>query len=524
MKLADFIPPIFRRGARIEPQPHVITYGPPNPAIMAQYEAARHSLDRSWLPGYVADARTDIDSGQRLELIRKSRYFEKNNGHYQKILDLIETNVVGNGITPTPGSSSAEFNRIALKWWRKWCKVADLTSRQTMEACEAIIARGQAVDGEMFVYLTFSDSGRPRIQLIETHRIVSAHLPTYKAEGYRDVDGILIDARGRPAFYVVGQDADVFSASRPGTVAVIPASQIIHVFEPSRAGQYHGIPIAHAVLHDMHDLDDLQKYEMLAAKDEAENAKVVYTENGELPDSMSPVGKSLQRTGATPITDQDRQTYYSAAFGGKTVALRRGDRVERNETKRPSVATQGFWESLENKICKGIGISYAAVCDYAGKWGGAALRGVVIADNRFYDVRTTAIASCMQRIWEHAIGWAIENNQLFDDNGQLLTAIPLDWREVEWQPPQRATVDIGYDSAATINDLRAGLTTRRKVLGEKGQDWRKVVDQIADEEAYIDQKAVEKNIDRQRISSLDPNERAAAAQPEPAPAERKLAA
>lgn len=506
MKLRDFIPQWFRRGAQVANSPQVVYV--PTDTVSASYEAARWSMDRSWLPGFVADARQDIDSGQLNELRRKCRYFEKNNGHFQKILDLIETNVVGAGITPTPQSKNQKYNAASLKWFKKWSRYADLTSRQTLEALEAIIVRAQAVDGEMFIYMTFGETGRPRLQLIEAHRVISANLPKYKEEGYQDVDGILLDARGRPQFYVVGQDADAFSTNKPTTVAVIPATQIIHAFEPSRAGQYRGLPIAHAVLHDLHDLDDLQKYEMLAAKDASSRANIVYTENGELPNTGGPIGQSL-RTATTP-TD-DRQSFYEKAFGAKTVALRRGDKWDQAESQRPSAAMREFWEYLENKICKGIGISYAAVCDYSQKWGGAALRGVVVADNSFYDIRTRSLAGCMQRVWEFAVGWALDNSEIVDEDGNIIEK-PDDWNEVSWQPPRRATVDVGYDSAAQINELKAGLTTLQIIAAQRGLDWRSdLVDQRAVEEAYIDQQAKEKKVERQRISSLDANERAQAA-------------
>lgn len=534
MRLADLLPRWARRGATVETQPTAIVtrelYAVNPQAIQANYEAARFSLDRSWLPGYVQDARQDIDQGQRMEMIRKARYFEKNHGVWQKVLDLIEVNVVGTGIMPTPVSSSKAFNEAALFVWKTWGKYADLTSRQTIESLQALAARAQANDGEIFIFLTRGEpdylpsgkpgKGRPRVQLIETHRIVSAHLPAYKAQGYQDVDGILIDARGRPAFYVVAQDNDALSGRPASRVAVIPAEQIVHVFEPSRASQYHGIPLCHAVLHDLHDLDDLQRYEMLAAKDAAERANVVSTENGEIPQSLSPIGKSLKPAGTEPTSDADRQVYYEKAFGAKTIALKRGDKWEQSKNERPSAATQGFWQSLEAKFCKGIGISNAALQDYAGNWGGAALRGAVTSDNRFYEVRTASIATAMQQVYEYVIGDAIETGEIQD--------APPDWREVRWQSPRRASVDIGRESAAIINELRAGVRTYRDVLGELGLDWQEVLRQRAAEEAFIEELAKEFKLDRSKIVALDPNERSAAAAasaaPEPAkPAPKELA-
>src|SRR5690606_28422673 len=111
-------------------------------AVSARYEAAQpYGKDRSWLPEYVQDARQDINAAERIEMLRKSRYFEKNNATYQKILDLIEVNVVGTGVHATPASDSPEWNKRALRYWQEWCRYADLTSRQNFNTLEALIVR-----------------------------------------------------------------------------------------------------------------------------------------------------------------------------------------------------------------------------------------------------------------------------------------------------------------------------------------------------------------------------------------------
>lgn len=496
--------------------------GPPEvviqsmPVVTARYEATRNTPDRSWIPGYAQDARQDIDAGTRLELLRKFRYFEKNNALAQKILDLIETNVVGTGITPTPNSSSPTWNVAALKWFNTWAKFADLTSRQTFYSLQAVMARAAAGDGEIFVFLTNGESGRPRLQLIESHRVLSANLPSYKKEGYTDVDGVMLDQFGRPAFYVVGNDADALSKSGPTKVAVIPADQIVHVFEPARAGQYRGITLFHSVLHTLHDLDDLQRYEMLAAKDAASRANIIETESGEMPDDGTIVARS-QRVTTKAGTEEDRSAYYNSAFGGKSVVLKRGDKWSQSESTRPSPAMREFWMYLEALVCKGVNISYAAVSDYAGNWGGAALRGAVVSDNRFFEIRTASLAAALQRIWEYAIGYAINAKEIVDEKGQPIEP-PADWINVHWQPPRRASVDIGRESKAIIEEVRSGLRTYRDVLGELGQDWRDVLKQRAEEEAYIDKLASESGVDRVRIASFGPNERGPAASPQLEPA------
>ncbi len=453
--------------------------------VLARYEAGQMgSINRSWLPAYVQDARQDLDAGQRLEMVRKARYFEKNNATMQKILDLIEVNVVGTGIHVSPASSDQEWNKKARDWWDTWCKYADLTSRQSFATLQAIIARAQAVDGEIFIWLTYGDAddtGRqfPRIKLIETHRICDAKLPAqYQAEGYTQSEGILYDARGRPAFYIVTNDNDAFSKASPKSVALIPAEQMIHVGEPSRTSQTRCATLFHAVLHDLHDLDDLQQYEMLASKDASSRANIIYNESGELPaDDDSPIGRTEQVAGPDgQITE--RITYYQRALGARTTVLKNGDKFAQSTALRPTAAQQEFWKILERKICRGTGISYAALCDYEGAWSGPSLRGAIAADTRFYDVRSATLAVAFQRIWEHVIGSQTR------PTGDLRGA-PSDWKKITCLPPRRATVDIGRDSKAMLDELRAGVRTLQEVHGENNRDWREATTQRLTELKFV---------------------------------------
>lgn len=459
--------------------------------IQAGYESGKMGgFDRSWLPHFVQDASQDITPGERIEMVRKARYFECNNATMQKSLDLIEVNVVGTGVNVTPNSSKQEWNQKALKRWREWCRYADLTSRQSFETLQALIVRAQAVDGEIFIWLTYGDpdeQGRrfPRIQLIETHRVRDAKLPSqFEREGFNQFDGILTDARGRPAFYIVSNDADAFSKASPRSVALIPASEMVHVYEPSRTSQPRGITLYHACLHDLHDLDDLQRYEMLASKDASARANVVKTENGEMPDDEGTVIGATESVPQGDGTSAEKQLYYQHAFGGRTVVMKRGDSWEQSEALRPTAAQQEFWKILERKFCRGIGVSYAAMTDYEGNWGGAALRGAIAADNRFFDVRTQSLTSAIERVWEHVIGADVKP-------GGALYPAPDDWREITCQSPRRSTVDIGRESTAILNELRVGVRTFRDVLGELGLDWRETLRQRLIEQKFIMETATE---------------------------------
>jgi lambda family phage portal protein len=443
-------------------------FSPADSEAVLGHAAARNSLKRSWLPAFVQDARYDITPGDRIEIIRKARYFEQTNGTVQKILDLIETNVVGNGILPTPDSGSERFNEAALEFWMEWCSMADLTSRQHFHALQAIMARTTALDGEIFVRLAYGEDGRwPRVQLIESHRVVSASVPreaTRPWATFAEFDGILFDARGRPAFYIVTHDNDAFSKERAGTVSIIPADRMVHVFEPARAGQTRGLSLFASVLHDIHDLDDLQQYEMMASKDTASRTRFIKNATGQAPVGDGTVIKRAKQMPTGEGTSEERSVYYRRELGASTHYLKHGDEVVPEEPLRPTAAQQEFWRTLERKITRGVGLSYAALMDYEGAWGGAALRGALVSDNRFYDVRMHNLTSPFDRIYAHVMEAGVSM-------GRLKQA-PKNFRRCKWQPPRRGTVDIGRESKAILDELRYGLRTEQDVLGELGTDHK----------------------------------------------------
>jgi hypothetical protein len=61
---------------------------------------------------------------------------------------------------------------------------------------------------------------------------------------------------------------------------------------------------------------------------------------------------------------------------------------------------------------------------------------------------------------------------------------------------------VGNDSAARLEELKAGRTTYQDEYGETGEDWRERLDQRAQEEAYIDELAAKYKIPRQLIASF----------------------
>lgn len=450
----------------------------------ARYEGASFATHRAYLPEIVQSPRWDIDSITRLELVRRSRFFEKNNAFVNRLADLHEQYTVGSGIEFFPASSDPAWNVAALKYWRDWQRFADLSSRQTFGTLQGIIARSVFVDGEIFILLTDGESGNPRIQLVESHRVKNQNNAGDTDELF---DGVRIDPRGRPVAYDMVSE----SASRRETWFRQPADFVVHVFEPSRPGQLRGLPAIYPVLNDIADLDELQILEMQAAKQAAEVTNVIKTATGEIEDEEIIRGT---RTGSDGV---ERADYYRQVFGAKAKVLKHGDEFGQFQVERPSAATSGYWESLVAKICIGTGIPKEIVAPTSMQ--GTSMRSVHAVANQYFRSRSAVLAEHLRRVFEYVIGRGIQTDP-------ALRNAPADWFRSTYRSPRSISVDMGYDSTAMVNEFKAGMRTLQSIYAESGEDWREQLRQRALEIAYANELSAEFKVDRAEIIALDPNE------------------
>lgn len=442
--------------------------------VLNRYEGATYSPDRSWIPAGIMDARQDISAATRLELVRKSRYFEKNNAIVNRLADIFECYTVGTGLQANPASSSADWNLKAKAWWDEWSDFPDLTSLAGFGTVQALIARTWFVDGEVFIKLTKGKSGRARIQLIEGHRIETP--PSLKdVEGRRIVDGVLIDETGRPEGYYIGETDDK-GKTRFHTLA--PADAIIHIFEPSRAGQYRGLPFLYPVINELHDLDDLHILEMKAAKDAAEITNVIKTKTGEMPSSADLIrqrasGSTTISTGAT--VTETKNEYYQPRTGGRTVVMQRDDEMEQFRSERPGVVTRDYWRYKTELVCTGVGIPYVLV--FPDSMQGTVYRGALDMANAFFRSRSAVIAEAVRRIYRFVMLWASANEPTLRDK-------PGDWKAVAIHPPRAVNVDVGRNSSAMLAELKEGATNYELIYAPLGLDWREQFRKLAEQKAF----------------------------------------
>ncbi|MGC3961313.1 MAG: phage portal protein [Verrucomicrobiota bacterium] len=456
--------------------------------VLAEYEAGkRFQKERTYLHGYVQDPRFDATECVRTELVRKSRWFEKNDPLANRLAEVFTEFTVGPyGPPVSPATADEDWNQRASDWLEEWNPVADLTSRFGYGGVMTTAAWRRFFDGEFFILKTKGDGNRPRIQGISSHRVATPP-EKYEQEGKTIVDGVQIDGRGRPIGYFIqeGFEEDKFTLRS--------ANEVVHIFEPESPGQYRGLPMLTPVMNLLHDWNDLIMFERAAAKDAARITNIWETLSGE----KDPATLRRERaTGQTQNssgeeTTEARTRFLQKVLGSTSIAIKPGEKISQLVSGRPSVTSQWFMDYLASLICSGIGFSKLLVFPWSIQ--GTVARGEYDLSTNFFRARFAAFQSAAYQIYLFALGTA-----RFQDI--RVADAPADWAtRVNIRPPASPNVDIGRNMAATISALESGLTTLEEQYGMRGQDWRQPIRQRAREEKFIDRIATESGLSADRI-------------------------
>ena len=399
---------------------------------------------RAWYGSNPQDARRDVNPSDRLALIQKARYAEKNYPAMVQFINDMVMYVVGDGMMPTSHASDPAKARLYEEYYHRETRRADITGRFTGEQLQRIIVHTWAVDGEIFALKVRDSQNRAKTQLIEGHRVIS---PTDAAQLTKDTwDGFRFGPYGEVIGIWVQNDDQSFR--------LIPAESFMQVANQSRITSAHGIPPMQQALNSMQDQNEIIELEKRAVK-QVTDVPSVLTKNGGFADAS--LVSDLNGGGATDFGN------IGAQMGGKLLVLEPGEDLKSVSPNFPRQSMEMFNAILARMIASG-GLPYEVVGD-GSKAGSALVRMVLGKADRFVgQIQCMVHDDYCVPDWQWRISDGISKGLLPDDPK---------WSDVEFSVPQAPSIDNGRDSANDREDLRAGLTSFSAIAKKRGVDFRK---------------------------------------------------
>lgn len=440
--------------------------------VAASYDATTWNPDRRMPVQALKPVAQELTPQVRRSLGAQSLYYYQNEPFVRALVERLCTYCVGTGIRMLSASQDDAFRTWANGVFAAWCNYPDLSSRATFGQLQAQILRGAILFGDCGISLTRSQSGRPRVQVVESTRI-----------GNQQSDGVLADDFGRPTAYEVYEDGE----KKPTTV---DAETFVLTYKPTRPGMRRGEPLLSAALITFGQLHDIVETEMWAVREQQQRTEVVKTATGEVDGSLEDALSGGSLVSATASQDEKRDYYRSVKPGA--VVLQQGDSLEMVEPTRPGSPFQGFVEFLSHVgIIGAAGMSPSLLLGT--KIGGADTRRELASSQREFEIWQAEIIRASGQIFEHVLQAEIAASSTWRNRA------PSDWRAFSGIPPKSITVDYGRDIRADLDSLAGGGMTLTEHAGQYNDDPESYIRQrIADmklvsrlaEEAGVDAAAV----------------------------------
>lgn len=439
-----------------------------------------------WDGGY-----TPWEIANSLAIMRsRSREMEKNSSHYKRYLDLKVTNIVGEGFTfqsrPMDGfpgkwrldTEAAAFIEYHYQRWatardpitrRTFC---DATGSQTLTQIDRLNVRSWERDGEWFLYLDVAAQNPYGFSLKVLRPDLCEHL--YNVDRLSSGNfvrcGVEFDPSGVvQAYYLRTSQEHAYVTTSYGPLIRIPAYRILHGFSRRAENQPRGIPKAHAAMVKLKMIEEFDKAELTAARDEACSVRSYYAPRGqedEIADLTDP--EDLNAVNASRALSMEKEP-------GQSEVLPIGWKQEVHVPQHPNREAASFKGGMLRDFYGSTGLEYANAANDWAAVSFSSVRGGTISErdghkvdqDEYIDQNKTPVFLCWLRSF---LSLAISGN-LPPTKIDKFSRHEFRGRRWDWVQPAQ-------DAAAKKIMRDNGWLTDAQITGDMGGDFDENVDEV----------------------------------------------
>ena len=421
------------------------------------------------------------------DIRNRSRDLERNNEYFRRYLQLLRVNVVGeNGFNVqvrgrNPDNSlDRAGNNIIEGAWREFSRMGGPTvdgKMSMVDLCNHIIT-GMARDGEVFLQIVKGNYLRHGIavQVIEPDR-VDEEKNELAPNGNSIRMGVELDKKTRRpiAYHVLTYhkgDYDYMLPANERKYEVIPASEMMHIYKPDRAGQTRGVPWSTAAITSLKMLHGYREAELIAARTGA--AKMGFF--------TSPAGDGFTADG---FDDVDNTVPIYDAEAGSFHQLPAGVDFKAFDPSHPTSAFADFEKSILRGIAGGLGVSYTSLANDLEGTSYSSIRQGALEERDFYKTlhrfMIDHFLDPLYRLWlEHVMGFGY-----IPINGEA--KMFKFTQDVTWRGRGFQWVDPLKEMNAAVVGLQNGIISHSDIAANYGRDAEDTFAQIQRDKEMADQ-------------------------------------
>ncbi len=279
-----------------------------------------------------------------------------------------------------------------------------------------------------------------------------------------------------------------------GMLTTVPASEILHVYRPLRPGQLRGQPWLTPAIVTLYDLEQYVDATVLRAK--LANLLAFF------------VKKSGEETETFNEDDQGDGTALAGVQPGSVHYLDLNEDVVFNQPVDPGSDFKEFLRSMLRSVATALGVTYEQLSGDLEGVNYSSIRAGVLEFRRWCEAfqHQVIVYQFCRPVWKAWIEAAVLAGVL---NAREYAQHPERYLDVEWIPPKWDWVDPKKDLEAALGKVRAGFTSRRRVVAELGTDVEQIDRELAQDNARADGLGLKLDSDgRQPLSQRSPANKA----------------
>ncbi|MGX9554989.1 phage portal protein [Pseudomonas sp. CFBP 5750] len=401
----------------------------------------------------------------------RSRAAVRNDPYAFNVIDKRVSNLIGTGITPRPNTEDNALRKLLQLLWDDWVDESDADEHTDFYGQQALVARTVETSGECFVRLRPRRLDEGLAVPLQVQILAPEFVPHDKFETTRTGNairaGIEFNPDGKRVAYwmYLSHPRDGVSLSAGYNQLVrVPASQVLHIFEPVEPGQLRGVPRLSPVLKRLRSLDNYD--DAVLFRQEVANLFAGFIsrpapESGPVPrDPVTGEPLSFDRDGFTPMV---------ALEPGTMQELGPGEEVE---FSKPPDAGNNYPDFMRQQLmaaAAGTGTPYEILTGDMREVNDRALRVVL---NEF----RRRLEQLQFGVYVHQLCRPIRAAWM--DMAVLSGALVLDdyakrrreYLRTRWVPQGWAYIQPVQDVQARRMEVQAGFASRSEMVTRTGYD------------------------------------------------------
>lgn len=425
-----------------------------------KYEAASRAKRLSNWKTASTDANTENQVSLTI-LRNRARDLHRNNSYAHKAISVIESNIVGHGI-------KTKFSDAAVQdAWNIWAEGTDcdFLGHQNFYGLQRLVAKTVSLSGECLMRERMNSNNEIALQYqaLEGDFINDE----VKLNNKDIINGVEVDKNGRIlGYHLYDRHPSAFvSTLAPNQVNsnFLPKSEILHSYRIDRPGQLRGVPWLHPIMIRVKDIDEFIDATVLKQKVASCFAGFVTDMNAEV------IDPDIEDDSDMDFAERIEPGIIEMLPPGKSITF----------SNPPDVENFGnFVSALGRQVASGMGISYESLTgDLENVSFSGGKLGSMEMERNIQSWRNDIL---INMFIEPAVKRFIEVYSL--KNGRNISNVK--WSHI---PPKRIMIDPQKEIQASIRSVRAGLSSISEEISSFGKDPDKVLEQIAEDNAKLDE-------------------------------------